>query len=473
MRSANAEASFTVTANKDIYAIGENLIIVGVVPHSNSASDYAILVKVTGPNGQDCFVQNILPSSDNSFVSRPVKLGRCGIGQYTISAFYNDWNTTSAFQVSNNTQTIAGDRLELRLIKNVMVQAQDMVNRRIQKLIAAGYVLPEDVALKYDDGASEASLVLQAVDFGDSAEAKKHMIIAIGHYRDVLNTLSSEHLTLSEQLISIDPRSGKIYETYNVVQAFYYRLQELAQKNQVDNKSDFAAVASLLVNSKIMIDNNDFDGAEKNLAQANDTLEKIRSELFQDGSNVKQVSSTTDTLNATAKTDEDARRLTDVADKFEKAALSLLNKTGSNAEAKTKVTEVLSLIASARDSISKQDYANARQSLSTAYATLNEAKSLIKENEDKENNNSNSTSGSNGSNKASIGNSTSSSSNGDGKGNGDKGSTGSSGSNNSGSGGSSNSSNQDQGASSSSDNHSSDSGSSSSNSTSGDRKQHH
>jgi hypothetical protein len=75
-------------------------------------------------------------------------------------------------------------------------------------------------------------------------------------------------------------------------------------------------------------------------------------------------------------------RLSIVADRFERAALNLLNKTGSsNLEAKTKLNEVLSLIASARNTLDLQDHTSTRQLLSNAYKAFNEARSLMKEDE--------------------------------------------------------------------------------------------
>ena len=397
----------TVTTSKGIYAVGENVIVVGITP-SNSSNDYAVIIKVTGPNGKDCLTQNILPSTaDKSFVSRPIKLDGCGFGQYSVTAFYNGLMATSNFEVSNYTQTadVDGDvgKLELRLLRSVIVQARDAVNQRVHKLIDDGYILPEDIAEKYGNGVSEASLVLQAVEFGDHAEAKKHLIIAIRDFRDVLDMLSAEHLALFEQVSSSsnssnnnNAKSSLILEAYSGMQEYYYRLEELAQKNQIDRKSEFEDVASLLASSKQRIDNNDTEGAEKNLAEASNILEGIRVDLFEGkrSSAVQQQqppSSTTtssrangdDNNNTTAaKTDEESMRLSIVADKFERAALNLLNKTGSsNLEAKAKLNEALSLIAHARNNLDQQDHTSTRQLLSNAYKAFNEARSLLKEDE--------------------------------------------------------------------------------------------
>lgn len=393
--SAYAE-NFTVTTNKDIYALDENVIVVGVIP-SDSPDGYAILLKVTGPDGKDCTIQNILPAPDGSFVSRPIKTGGCGFGDYSVSAFYADLKSASTFAVSNSSETDAGSALELRLIRNVVLQAQDTVNARVQELIDANYVLPEDIADKYSKGVSETSLAVQAIDFGDSGEAKKHVIFAIRDFREVMDELSSGRLALFEQTAeqqaeAKDDHAASLIETYNRLQEFYSRLEDLAEKNQVDKEREFTTASSLLASSLQMIDDGNLEGAEQRLSQVNRLLESIRTELFQGEEDQDQKSATYATNNTES---NEARRLINVADKFEQRALRLLNETSSGSEAEAKVREALSLIANARSSIDQQDYDSARESLSSAYKALNEARNLIEDAEHEDNSGS-SSSGSNG-----------------------------------------------------------------------------
>ena len=383
--SAYAE-SFTVITNKDIYTLDETARIVGVIPE-DAPEGYAILIKVTGPGG-DCATQNILPASDNSFVSRPVRLDECGFGVFTVSAFYADLETHSTFTISNSSQSDAASRLELRMLKNVILQAQDAVNARVRGLVENGYVLTEEVAGKYSEGVSEASLALQAIEFGDQAEAKKHMIFAIREFRGVLGALSEENVArfeqTAEQQAENEDNSG-VVGTYRIMREYYYRLEDLAQKNQADKDGRFDAAARLLASAKQMIDEGNFELAERNLERVSMLLEAIRVDLI-DEEEEQLVSYT----NSTSPEDEEsARRLTDAADRFEKDALELLNKTGSNAEAHAKVQEALSLIAGARMSIEAQDLDSARDVLTAAYWAIQEAESLI-EDEDDDTSNSNS-----------------------------------------------------------------------------------
>ncbi|HEU4605943.1 MAG TPA: hypothetical protein VFS46_06865 [Nitrososphaera sp.] len=374
--SAYAE-SFTVITNKDIYTLDETARIVGVIPE-DAPEGYAILIKVTGSGG-DCATQNMLPAADNSFVSRPVRLDECGFGVFTVSAFYAELQANSTFTISNSSQSDAASRLELRMLKNVLLQAQDAVNARVRELVENGYVLSEEVAGKYSEGVSEASLALQAIEFGDQAEAKKHMIFAIRDFREVLSALSEEHVARFEQTAEQQAENddnSDVVGTYRIMREYYYRLEDLAQKNQVDKDGQFDAAARLLASARQMIDEGNFETAELNLERVSMLLEAIRVDLLEEGE--EQFVSY---ANSTSPEDEEsARKLISAADRFENDALELLNKTGSDAEAQAKVQEALSFIADAKMSIEAQDLDSARDTLTAAYWAIEDAKSLIEDN---------------------------------------------------------------------------------------------
>jgi hypothetical protein len=287
-----------------------------------------------------------------------------------------------------------------------MLQAQEVVNERVKALIESGYVLPEDVASTYSVGVTEASLALQAIEFGDTAEAKRHMILAIGDFRQVLNALSEENVARFEQTAEQKAEkedNSDVVGKYRIMRDYYYRLVELADKNDVDRQDDFDAAASLLANAKEMIDEENFGGAEPILEQINTLLEAIRADLLEER-NEEQFATYT---NGTSPEDEEsARRLVEAADRFEKKALELVNATGSDAEAQAKVQEALSLIANARASIEGYDLDSARESLTAAYWTIEEAKDLIEDDENSgENGSSSSGNGSEGNNSESSGDS--------------------------------------------------------------------
>ncbi len=387
--SAFAE-SLTVTTNKDIYTSNERIIVIGVVPEG-APGGYAVLVTISGPDGKECSLQTILPDSDSSFVSRPLRLESCGPGEYTVLAYYAELSANSTFTVSDSGKSGQGNKVELRILKNVILQAQQAVNLKIREFIDANYVLPEDIAAKYSQGVFEASLAIQAIDFGDSGEAKKHLIFAIGHLREVIDALSAERAVFDQanelQLLSDDDDSS-LLERYERLKEFYFRLKEVTEANGVDRAEEFDNVVSLLANSKQMIDDDNFEGAADSLEQVDEMLESIRQNLFEDDTTASAVAS-----NSTRQDNPQARRLASAADKFETRANALLEDDKSQ-ETDSKVEEALTLIGAARAAIDSGDYQYARKALSAAFSALNEAEKM--HDDDGEDDDSNSGSGKNG-----------------------------------------------------------------------------
>ena len=378
--SAFAE-SFFVTTNKDIYASDEKAIILGAIP-PEAPDGFAVLIKITGPEG-DCASQHLLPAADNSFISRPIRLDECGFGEFTVSASYGDQNATSTFMISNN-QADAGNRLELRMLKKVILQAQDAVNTRVKERIEQGYVLPEEVAQKYGEGVSEASLALQSIAFGDAAEAKKHMILSVRDFREVLQALPDEDVGRLEQTAkqqAANDDTSDIVGTYNKLQKYYNRLEELAEKNQVDKKTEFEATALLLSNARQMIEEGNLEAAAVNLGRVSSLLEEIRAGFIDDEGKGQQQNFTSYANGSSPEHEERKRKLSDIATKYEKKALQL-GQTSADEEAQEKLKEALALIASARVNIDAQDLDSARDNLTAAYWLIDEAQELIEHEDD-------------------------------------------------------------------------------------------
>lgn len=377
--SAYAEP-FAIATNKDIYTSDDKVIVVGVIP-DDAPSGYAVLIKVTDSSGGECAIMNVIPAPDNSFISRPTAL-ECGPGKYAVTAYYADMKANSTFTVSNSTRGDSGNKLELRMIKQIVLQAQEAVNLRLKELIEGGFVLPHDVADKYSSGVSESSLALQAVELGNTADAKKYQIAAIRDFREVIKALSSEQVATymnKDKQVAAQDNSG-VLERLDRLQDFYSRLKDLAEKNGVNMESEFNATASMLSQSRQMIDSGDVAGAEKTLEQVNSLLEKIRSDLYDDESEHEEKASAMANSTQAQKDDEQSRRLTDVADRLEKRAANLQSEDNSG-EADAKINQAISLIADARADIEKADYDSARAALSDAFKALAEAKKIVESQE--------------------------------------------------------------------------------------------
>ncbi len=221
---------------------------------------------------------------------------------------------------------------------------------------------------------------------------------------------SDENVARFEQTASNS--NSDIVGTCNMLQKYYYRPQELAEKNQVHKEDKFEAIALLLSNAGRMIDGNNCEGAGRNLERVYAILEEIRADLYDERDEEEKLASE---KNSTSQADEEgARKLTETAARYEKKALELLNQTGSDAEAKAEVQEALSLIANVRASIEAQDLDSARNNLGAALSAINDAKRLI---EDEDDNDANISAPNSGENSDSSGS-------GSGKGNGNEGNNG-------------------------------------------------
>jgi hypothetical protein len=355
-----------VTTNKDFYTEREKAIVVGVIPEGAPAG-YAVLLRISGPEGVECSVQNVLPDSDSSFVSRPIDFAGCGPGQYSVMAYYAELNANSTFTVSNNTKVESVNKLELRLLKNVAIQAQETVNRKLREYLESSSVLPEELADKYSIGVFEASLVLQAADFGDTAEAKKHLIFAVKHFREVMNSLSSDHIIFGDAIsvqASSSPENEGMQVRYERLKEFYFRLEEVAQKNNAKDEDEFGSIVSLLARSKQLIDEGNFSEAGMGLDDVSTRLESIRQELY----HVQPGAS-----NSTS--DLQAEKLSNIADRFEKNAHAILESSAATRVNAT-LQKALQLISQARVDIANGDYGSARSNLSAAYMALDQAKQL-------------------------------------------------------------------------------------------------
>jgi hypothetical protein len=159
---------------------------------------------------------------------------------------------------------------------------------------------------------------------------------------------------------------------------FYNRLVELAKKNNLEiNANDSAAIESLFNDTEYRISGGDFTGAENNMSQLAQLIEKVRSDLVKAAENQKMASS----LNSSGNADDSyGKRLQAIADKLQAISQDLLARSNGNSDAVAKIQHAIDLIDNARSDISNNDYSSARQALMNAMVLLSEAKSMIDNN---------------------------------------------------------------------------------------------
>jgi hypothetical protein len=122
-----------------------------------------------------------------------------------------------------------------------------------------------------------------------------------------------------------------------------------------------------------MIDEVEFERAGNDLERANDMLESIRQSLYRDRNSGSSLANSTE-----KEVDVQARRLSNVADRFERDAYGILEDNPGQSVNAT-IQTVLGLISEARRNIENEDYTAARGNLSEAFSALDQAKHMMNE----------------------------------------------------------------------------------------------
>jgi hypothetical protein len=151
----------------------------------------------------------------------------------------------------------------------------------------------------------------------------------------------------------------------------------------VDKDSQFNAAQLLFSNAKRSIDDGNYEGAERRLWQINTILEQIRADLYGEDEEEEQKKLDSEANYAGQADEEEARKLTETAARYEEDALEFLKNARPDSEAETKVQEALSLIANATVSIEAHDFDSARDTLRDAHKAILEAQDLIERDKDK------------------------------------------------------------------------------------------
>lgn len=361
--SSSSANGLLVTANRDIYSKDERVIVAGIVPSSSGAgegrSPAAVKVQITRDERQ-CALVEVRPAPDGSFVSKPIAVGNCGPGQYVVTAHYGGQKATDSFVVAADREDVASDDLRLRAIKKSILQAQEVATAKVKEVVDAGLLLPEKAAGEYRSGVVETSLALQAIQHGDGGAARAHQVAAYSHFQAAIAALSAENVNFAkvetqEYRVSVGGGMEKLAK----LEDLYNRLTELVQKNNALVKGDMERVAGLLSQARQMLDEGDAQGADAVLDRAGVLLEQTRAKLIARAA------------------DAQAQKLISSADKLERRAESLLDKSEGTPQAVKKLELALSLIDDARSAAKSGEYSSAKDALSSAQKAIDEAKKMI------------------------------------------------------------------------------------------------
>lgn len=337
--------SFSIATNKDIYYRGERVIVAGALP---DAGDGNVLVQITKADRQ-CALQIVKPSAA-SFVSRPLSVGNCGPGEYSVTVRYQNSTTQSRFVVAGGSGDSGSEDFRLHVTKKFILQAQERATEKVKEVVDAGIPLPQQAAEPYRAGIIETSLALQAAEYGDSSAIMEHQSAALAYFRKVMDALSSERLTAISQAQPAYAVASEESDRLAVMQDLYRRLVDLAEKNNL--QQDLGGIRDLLSQAKSLSEKGDSEGAKAVLDTAGKLLEQARVKLVHESEAAATQS-----------------RLAASADRLKAKANDLLAQVGDG-KAAEKVREALSLIDDARSAMMKGDYDSARDSLSSAARIL-------------------------------------------------------------------------------------------------------
>lgn len=336
--------SFSVATNKDVYNKGERVIVAGTLPDAGSNN---VVVQITKDDRQ-CALQTLSPAGV-SFLSRPLSVGNCGPGEYSVTVRYLNSTAEAKFVVAGANSDSSSEDFQLYAIKRYILQAQERATKEVKKVIDSGIPLPQQAAEAYRAGIVETSLALQAAEYGDTTNIRGHQSAAFEQFHKAVDALSSDRINAISQVQPAYSLASAESDRLAVLQDLYRRLVDLAEKNNL--KQDFGGISDLLSQAKSMDGKGDAEAAKGVLDTADRLLEQARIKLVE-----KSEAAATQA------------RLTASADKLKAKADNLLWHVDS--QGSDKVRQALSLIDDARSAIARGDYGSARENLSSAAKLL-------------------------------------------------------------------------------------------------------
>lgn len=383
---ASAQPSFSdqlsVTTDKDIYARDDRIIVAGTLPMYSDGSGpvvstgdgnaYTVRIQVSRDDRQ-CALQVVRADPDDrSFISKPIRVGNCGPGEYTVTAHYRGQTARTVFIMTADEADAGTGDLRLRMLKRAILLAQEGAGERVREVIDAGILLPEQAADAYRRGVIETSLALQAAQHGDTVTAKVHQFEAVAQFRQALAALAPERLSAissqaSAQSLQVMSSSAGGSDRLAMLQDLYQRLVSLARKNGLESP-DLGLASSLLAEAREAMEKQGAAGgadavassADEKLDEAGAALERVRSQL----------------VSHAGSAGAQKQKVLASADRLEREARDLLEKGEGerlSASLRGKIGEALSLINEARSDAAKGEFDHAKELLDDASRLLADA----------------------------------------------------------------------------------------------------
>jgi hypothetical protein len=344
-----------IATNRGVYDEGERIVVAGKV--SDASDRRPVLVRISS-DGDDCARQNVRPLRDGSFVSRPMVISGCGLGEFSVTATHAGITASTSFTVEGKKEV--SDSLELRAIRTTVSEAQNAVNTRMREVLDANLAIPERAADAYGRGAAKASLTLQAIERGNAEASAEHMEVTLAYFEEALDLLSPEKLnTVAEDIREEQTRVSTVSEWSGRLQDMFRRLVDLADKNGVAAEKEFGKIDKILGDAQQFLNERKTNSAAESLMAADGLIEEARQKLIRqaEGNDLQALSSATGRL--------------------ENSANELRQDAAGVPRVLAQVNASFVHINSAKSSIADGDYDSAKASLDLALKKLEEAKKIL------------------------------------------------------------------------------------------------
>lgn len=294
---AYAQSEIILQIDKNLYSIGESVIISGTVQPSGSMS---VIVQVWNPQKEACSLQEVEVNEDGSFVASSVHLsGRaCSIpGTYTITAFYGEQEGSATFQVQAPAAVTQAASERLRTLLEILNGAKQNIDHKIKEIEGKGIEIPDDVMATYEQALADVQETEDAVNANDVSAAHRHAKSAMSAFREVFTSLtlleeqSAEADTVARVAESDDQSRGEEVNQLRMAIAraieFRERLANIANANNVD--ADFTEFDDTIQEALDLVEEGNIGEAAQTLAKARQILSNVQELLTQHAKNQREV----------------------------------------------------------------------------------------------------------------------------------------------------------------------------------------
>lgn len=352
---AYAESEVVLSVDKQVYVVGESVVILGLV---QSPSSIPAIVQVWNPDNKACSSQEVNVQDNGSFKTQPILLSGelCGVeGTYSIKVFYGQFEASATFEVQAPVTDAKAGSSRLEILLDILNKARQNVDNKIADYQASGETVPDDINAIYQEGLAQLELTKQAVDAEDANSTRNHAKNTLMAFREVYANLIV--LEMGTEPTSVDQAEEISNLRQEITRAieFKNKLTSIAGAGAVGAvETSFEAFDGAISETSEYLEDGDLEAASQWLEEANLILDDIHKSLIQIA---------------------EKQRLENFAEGLENKAnmLKEIAETSGDSEALAVIQQAMDLIADARQKASEGDYDITKNLLRQANDLLNQA----------------------------------------------------------------------------------------------------